>query len=201
MALGCCFGNLNGRLNQRRTGHPQVYTKSMIVLGLIHNTSRRFYVNVANTITRIRKYTSNKEEFLFSLQTMNCAQCWQLCWKTPNGSKAHFLGQIHCRIQLYQPIAPKVCGVTLISNAFPVGGCSLTHYESEFLHERSELQDRCTDTNKTMKYKYILQHDAFAEELKKNIFRDDLILNSSRPSKLNPTLDAGGVIRNGRAYL
>lgn len=37
------------------------YTDSRIVLGYIHNTSRRFYVYVANRVARIRKSTSPEQ--------------------------------------------------------------------------------------------------------------------------------------------
>lgn len=49
-------GELNVKLDDMR-----FYTDSKVVLGYIHNVTRRFYVYVSNRVERIRKFSSPEQ--------------------------------------------------------------------------------------------------------------------------------------------
>ena len=54
--------------------HHSFHTDSKVVLGYIHNQSRRFYIYVANRIERIRKVTQPSQWF-YVPTTKNPADC------------------------------------------------------------------------------------------------------------------------------
>ncbi|XP_076832060.1 uncharacterized protein LOC143477359 [Brachyhypopomus gauderio] len=201
------------------------YTDSRIVLGYIHNTSRRFYVYVANRVARIRRSTSPEQWQFVSTEhnpadhgtrSVPAAVLKDTSWlKGPAFLSRDTYSQPEA-FDLIDPDADKDIRpqqVTAFTVKVSEGGLGSHRFErfsswktlsralAKLIHKvRSCLKCLDSKTDALTQAKLIIirnaQHDAFAEEFK-HVSRGDVLPKSSPLRKLNPVVDADGLLRLG----
>lgn len=201
------------------------YTDSRIVLGYIHNTSRRFYVYVANRVARIRKSTSPGQWHFVSTEhnpadhgtrSVPASMLKETNWfKGPS-----FLSRDSCpppeTFELIEPdtdIDVHTQQVTAFATKSFEGELSSHRFErfsswkilnraiTKLIHKaRAHTKSLNSKIDAPTQARLVIirnvQHDVFAEEVK-CLSRGDVISKSSPLRKLNPILDADGLLRVG----
>ncbi|KAK0140804.1 hypothetical protein N1851_022207 [Merluccius polli] len=160
------------------------YTDSRIVLGYISNNSRRFYVYVANRVTRIRESTSNGTIALYQHRTQPCRPRDSL------SASSHIE-----RHQLVQRPSKVSWGQTDL-NASPAGNHPVAPLPSTYTRLKGLNQHYEEMTQAKLIITRNAQHDAFAVEMK-CLSRGEVVPKSSPLRKLNPIVDADGLLRVG----
>ena len=199
------------------------YTDSRIVLGYINNDNRRFYVCVTNRVTRIRKSTSAEQWHFVSTEhnpadhgtrSVPAAMLKDTNWlkgpaflakDTPPPEAFGLIdpeADIDIRPQV-QAFIIKAFECQLGSNRFERFSSwkSLSRAVTKLIHKaRSYTKDSVNNKNEITQAKLIIvrnaQHDAFAEEMK-CLSRGEVVPKSSLLRKLNPIVDADGLLRVG----
>ncbi|XP_056093862.1 uncharacterized protein LOC130072671 [Rhinichthys klamathensis goyatoka] len=199
------------------------YTDSRIVLGYINNTSRRFYVYVANRVTRIRKSSSPEQWHFVSTEhnpadhgtrSVPAAMLKDTNWfkgpaflakDTSPPEKFELIdpeADADVRSQIQTFITKTVKG-ELGSNRFERFSSwkSLIRAVTKLIHKaRSCAKGSISNTDEPTQARLIVvrnaQHDTFAEEIK-CLSRGEVVPKSSSLRKLNPIVDKDGLLRVG----
>ena len=199
------------------------YTDSRIVLGYINNDNRRFYVYATNRVTRIRKSTSPEQWHFVSTEhnaadhgtrSVPAAMLKDTNWlkgpaflakDTPPPEAFGLIdpeADIDIRPQV-QAFIIKAFECQLGSNRFERFSSwkSLSRAVTKLIHKaRSYTNDSINNMNEMTQAKLIIirnaQHDAFAEAMK-CLSRGEVVPKSSLMRKLNPIVDADGLLRVG----
>lgn len=201
------------------------YTNSRIVLGYIHNTSRQFYVYVANRVARIRKSRS-PEQWHFVSTEHNPADHGTrsvpaVVLKETNWFKGpSFLSRDTCpqpeTFELIEPDADvdiRAQQVTTFTTKAFEGELSSHRFERfsswKIINQamaklidkaRAHTKNLNSKTDALTQARLVIirnaQHDVFAEEMK-CLSKGDVISKSSPLRKLNPIVDADGLLRVG----
>ncbi|KAI4900718.1 hypothetical protein NFI96_009188 [Prochilodus magdalenae] len=200
------------------------YTDSRIVLGYIYNSSRRFYVYVANRVARIRRSTS-PEQWHFVSTEHNPADHGTrsvpaAVLKDTNWLKGPaFLYRDTCSqtetFALIDPDADEdvrpqpVTAFTTNASERELGSHRFERFSSwrtlsraiaKLIHKvKSSLKSTNSKTDALTQAKLVIIRNAqhvFAEECK-CLSRGDVIPKSSPLRKLNPFVDADGLLRVG----
>ena len=201
------------------------YTDSRIVLGYIHNTSRRFYVYVANRVARIRKSTSPEQWHFVSTEhnpadhgtrSVPAAVLKDTNWLTGPSFLSRDTSSQPETFELIHPDADvdirpqQVTAFTTNASESELGSHRLERFSSWrtlsraiaklILKVRSCMKSPNSETDAQTQAKLVIlrnaQHDAFAEEIK-CLSRGDVIPKASPLRKLNPIVDADGLLRVG----
>ncbi|KAI4903063.1 hypothetical protein NFI96_009859 [Prochilodus magdalenae] len=199
------------------------YTDSRIVLGYIHNSSRRFYVYVANKVARIRRSTSPEQWHFVSTEhnpadhgtrSVPAAVLKDTNWlKGP----AFLYKDTSSQTETFALIDPDadedvrsqpVTAFTTNASESVLGSHRFERFSSwrtlsraiaKLIQVKSSLKSTNSKTDALTQAKLVIirnvQH-VFAEECK-CLSRGDVIPKSSPLRKLNPFVDADGLLRVG----
>ncbi|XP_076144361.1 uncharacterized protein LOC143126351 [Alosa pseudoharengus] len=200
------------------------YTDSRIILGYINNTSRRFYVYVANRVARIRKST-NPEQWRFvstehypadhGTRSVPAAMLKDTIWlKGPA-----FLSRDTCSqpetFELIDPdadidIRPQVKAFITKASDGELGSHRFERFSSwkalsramaKLIHKvRSCTKSQPSKIDELTQAKLVLirnaQHNVFAKEMK-SLSKGGTVSKSSPLRKLSPIVDTDGLLRVG----
>ncbi|XP_034547118.1 uncharacterized protein LOC117818374 isoform X1 [Notolabrus celidotus] len=200
------------------------FTDSRIVLGYIHNTNRRFYVYVTNRVARIRKSTRPEQWNFVSTEnnpadhgtrSVSAAQLSHTNWfQGPT-----FLSRDTClkqeTFELVEPdadadIRPLITAFITKASVNRLGSRRFERFSSwkalcratvQLIYKaRSCSKNTNSKTEVWTQAKTVIirsaQQDAFSEEIR-SLSRGDVVSKSSTLRKLNPFVDAEGLLRVG----